>query len=133
MAAEYGWELEATKRAYRMAKQVVELMDHEEHHRSVKLENGEVEDDWRSQPNVIALPTEMAAVLADKYDGDPATVAIFAKRLMAALEQNNYSVRLQTSLTFVSIMLTGCSRLKSLPLSEKATCHLKNSKTYLNE
>ncbi|KAL6706259.1 hypothetical protein ACN47E_005994 [Coniothyrium glycines] len=64
-AASSGWDKEETAKAYRMAKQVVELMDDEVHHRTVKNGDKIVESDWRSDPPVIALPTEMAAVLAE--------------------------------------------------------------------
>jgi hypothetical protein len=91
-AAEAKWEKEETAKALRYTKQIVELMEDEEHH-SVKPK-GQTEpiEDCRSKPYVIAVPTELAAVAAQKHEGDVETVKTFANRLVNALKQDPSTV-----------------------------------------
>jgi hypothetical protein len=83
MAAAEGWEKDDTAKAFRFAKQIAELLEDPEHHAAL---------DFRSRPGVVALPTEMAAVLADRHAGDVEVVKMYAGRLVAALKQANYNV-----------------------------------------
>jgi hypothetical protein len=86
------WEQEETMKALKMAKQVVELMENEEHFSSRPQITPTLRGDWRSQPVVIALPTELAAVVAEKYNGDKEQVKKLANRLVAAIKQTQYMV-----------------------------------------
>lgn len=98
-AALADWAQDETTKALRMAKQVVELMDHQDH-RSARPQTGVPKDnvatrrDWPSQPVVVALPTEMAAVLADRHGGDVDEVARLANRLVNSLVQDSNTVSL---------------------------------------
>ncbi|KAI8933381.1 hypothetical protein NX059_009995 [Plenodomus lindquistii] len=85
-AAKANWDQEETTKALRMAKQVTELMEDKEHH------GAQPDTDHRRDPVVIALPTELAAVLAQKHGGDKAEVKKLANRLVAALKQSKYLV-----------------------------------------
>lgn len=93
-AALANWDEEDTTKAFRLAKQVVELMDDEEHCGGQTRGAMASQRDWRSKPAVIALPTELAAVLAGMHDGDVAVVKKFAGRLLNALEQGEFVVSL---------------------------------------
>lgn len=108
-AALGDWEEEETAKALRLAKQIVELMDDEEH--QVERPRGKMvqEGDLRGTPLVVAVPTELAAVLAERYDGDVAEVKKMAGRLMNALKQHEFmaspfpavsAFHLDSSLTF---------------------------------
>jgi hypothetical protein len=91
------WAEDETAKAYKLAKQVVELMDDEEHHKSQKrdLKDREVvRGDWRGRPAVVALPTEMAAMLAQRYGGDKEEVKKLSARLVNALKQSAYMTSL---------------------------------------
>jgi hypothetical protein len=95
------WAEDETAKAYKLAKQVVELMDDEEHHKSQKrdLKDREVvRGDWRGRPAVVALPTEMAAMLAQRYGGDKEEVKKLSARLVNALKQSAYMVGYPTLL-----------------------------------
>jgi hypothetical protein len=48
--------------------------------------------DWRGKPEVIAVPTELAAKLAERHEGDVAEVKALAGRLLGALKQDDYMV-----------------------------------------
>jgi hypothetical protein len=92
-AALAEWAEDDTVKAYKQAKQIVELMDNEEHHKGQKrpVKEGEFpEGDWRGRPSVVALPTEMAAVLAERYGGDKEEVKKLSNRLVNALKQSGY-------------------------------------------
>ncbi len=94
-AALADWAQEDTHKSFKLAKQVVELMEDEEHCGSQKrrVKKGESsEGDWRGRPSVVALPTEMAAVLAEKYGGDKEEVKKLCNRLINALKQSEYLV-----------------------------------------
>lgn len=91
-AAQANWEEEETTKALRMAKQVVELMESEEHCGRTFANPRPGQGDWRGHPVVIALPTEMAAVLAEKYGGDKEEVKKLANRLVTAIKQRDYMV-----------------------------------------
>ncbi|KNG45997.1 hypothetical protein DDE82_007290 [Stemphylium lycopersici] len=93
-AALAGWEEEETTKALRMAKQVVELMESEEHCGRTFANPKPNQGDWRGHPVVIALPTEMAAVLAEKYGGDKEEVKKMANRLVTAIKQRDYMASL---------------------------------------
>ena len=86
-AASTGWDKEETAKALKMAKQVVELLEHKEHCGSVAPQA-----DYRGRPEVIALPTELAAVMAERHGGDVEEVKTLCRRLVAALEQSDYMV-----------------------------------------
>ncbi|KAF2646843.1 hypothetical protein P280DRAFT_441277 [Massarina eburnea CBS 473.64] len=84
-AAKAGWEQEALQKALRMAEQVVELMDEDQHLGKVSGEK-----DWRSHPAVVGTVLELASELAYRHKGDEEKVKTLAGRLMNALEQRNY-------------------------------------------
>ncbi|KAF2245909.1 hypothetical protein BU26DRAFT_488652 [Trematosphaeria pertusa] len=84
-AATADFELEATKKALRLAEQIVELMEDKEH-----MGKADPEIDLRSKPQVVALPLEMAAELAYRHDGDVEKVKKYANRLMNALKQHDF-------------------------------------------
>jgi hypothetical protein len=96
-AAVGDWAQDDTIKMHKLAKQVVELLEDEEHipspqsRRVAKDESPEV--DVRGRPSVVALPTEMAAVLADKYGGDKEEVKKLSNRLVHALKQSGYTVQ----------------------------------------
>jgi hypothetical protein len=81
------WDQEETTKALRFAKQLVELLEVEEHHATPAAPY-----DLRGDPAVIAVPTALAAVLALKHGGDRDEVMSLAGRLVAALQQSNYHV-----------------------------------------
>lgn len=89
-AAVAGWDQEETTQALRMAKQVVDLMEDKDHHAARR---GSAPADHRGDPVVIALPTELTAVLAQRHGGDSADLKKLANRLITALVQSNYEVR----------------------------------------
>jgi len=99
-AALADWAQDDTIKAHKLAKQVVELMEDEEHYvgkRPVKPRGKPdkfAEGDYRGRPSVVALPTEMAAVLADRYGGDKEEVKKLSSRLVHALQQSGYTVHL---------------------------------------
>ncbi|KAI4671250.1 uncharacterized protein J4E88_009283 [Alternaria novae-zelandiae] len=101
-AALADWAQDDTIRAHKLAKQVVELMEDEEHYvgkrpRGVKPRGKPdkfAEGDYRGRPSVVALPTEMAAVLADRYGGDKEEVKKLSSRLIHALQQSGYTTSL---------------------------------------
>lgn len=97
-AALSDWEKVETVKALRYAKQIVELMEEEEHHGVVARGKMVVENDWRSKPYVIAVPTELAAEVAQKHGGDVETVKPFANRLVNALKQDNFTVSMVEAL-----------------------------------
>lgn len=81
IAWESGWEKEQLKRALSMAEQFVELLDNDEH-----LGNpGEGQQDYRGNPDIVALPLEMAAELASRYECNLDEVKKYAPRFMASL------------------------------------------------
>ncbi|KAF9691456.1 hypothetical protein EKO04_010872 [Ascochyta lentis] len=90
-AAQADWEKTETAKALRYARQIVELMEEEEHHGASSRGKMVVENDWRSKPYVIAIPTELAAVAAQRHEGDVETVKTLANRLVNALKQDNFS------------------------------------------
>jgi hypothetical protein len=91
-AALADWDEEQTSKALRWAKQVAELLEHDEHHAEQSRGELVAAKDWRGKPAVVAVPTEMAAVLADRYGGSVEEVHVLAGRLVAALKQDDYSV-----------------------------------------
>ncbi|KAL1799451.1 hypothetical protein ACET3X_003488 [Alternaria dauci] len=98
-AALSDWAEEETAKMYKQAKQIVELMEDKEHHAVQtqtfkKRQAGLVEGDWRSRPSVVALPTELAAVLAERHGGDKEEVKKLSNRLVNALKQSDYTASL---------------------------------------
>ncbi|EUC47014.1 hypothetical protein COCMIDRAFT_35449 [Bipolaris oryzae ATCC 44560] len=89
-AAIVDWDQEETTKALKMAKQVVELMEHKDHCGNKPATMTEKDGDWRGHPVVIALPTELAAVVAEKYRGDKEEVKRLATRLVAAIKQTDF-------------------------------------------
>jgi hypothetical protein len=51
-------------------------------------------------PAVIALPTELSAVVAAKFGGDKEEVKKLANRLMNSLKQNDYMVCISSAFYF---------------------------------
>ncbi|KZM19114.1 uncharacterized protein EKO05_0010193 [Ascochyta rabiei] len=90
-AANAGWAKAETAKALRYARQIVELMEEEEHHAVSSRGKMAVENDWRSKPYVIAAPTELAAVAAQRHGGDVEIVKTLANRLVSALKQDNFT------------------------------------------
>lgn len=88
-AAKSDWAEEETVKALRYARQVVELMEEEEHHAVASRGAKENQTDWRSRPFVVAAPTELAAVIAQKHNGDVEIVKTLAGRLVNALKQDD--------------------------------------------
>lgn len=88
-AAESDWDKEETVKALRYARQVVELMEDKEHHAVLTKGSKTTQTDWRGEPFVIAVPTELAAMVAQKYSGDKEVVKTLANRLVNALKQGN--------------------------------------------
>ncbi|KAF2826810.1 hypothetical protein CC86DRAFT_349904 [Ophiobolus disseminans] len=95
-AALSKWNKEETAKALRLGKQVAELLEDEEHCGGQARGELVSAHDFRGKPIVVALPTELAAVLADRHGGDVDEVKTFAGRLMAALKQDDYDTTLDT-------------------------------------
>lgn len=93
-AALSDWEKEETAKSLRYARQIVELMEEKDHHAVLSKGVKMAQTDWRSKPFIIAVPTELAAVAAQKHEGDVETVSTFAKRLVYALQRDNFTVSL---------------------------------------
>ncbi|KAH6638886.1 hypothetical protein C7974DRAFT_431599 [Boeremia exigua] len=87
-AATSDWDAEETAKALRFARQIVDLMEEEEHHAVLSKGVKSTRSDWRSQPYVIAVPTELAAIIAQKHEGDVEIVKTLANRLVNALKQD---------------------------------------------
>ncbi|KAF1833958.1 hypothetical protein BDW02DRAFT_499388, partial [Decorospora gaudefroyi] len=90
------WAQDDTAKALRLAQQAVELMEDEEHCGGQMRGEMTSGDDWRGEPVVVALPTEMAAVLADRYGVHGDEVAKLANRLVNAMKQRDYMTHLDT-------------------------------------
>ncbi|USP72770.1 hypothetical protein yc1106_00044 [Curvularia clavata] len=93
-AAMADWEQEETTKALKMAKQIAELMENDEHHASQSAATANEKGDWRGHPVVVALPTALAATVAEKYGGAKDYVKKMANRLVAAIKQTNYMTSL---------------------------------------
>lgn len=93
-AAMADWEQEETTKALKMAKQVVELMENDDHHASQSAATSNEKGDWRSHPAVVALPTALAAVTAEQHGGDRDYLKKMVNRLVAAISQTDYMVSL---------------------------------------
>ena len=98
-AALTDWEKEETTKAARWAKQVVELMDDEEHCGSETRGGMKSDLDFRGKPVVVAMLTELVAVLAEKHGGDKEEAKKMANRLVNAMKQDDYMVRVLGTLT----------------------------------
>ncbi|KAF1945257.1 hypothetical protein EJ02DRAFT_396449, partial [Clathrospora elynae] len=96
-AALADWEKEETSKAFRMAKQVVDLMEDEEHCGGQTKGPEGAQKDWRGKPVVVALPTELAAIMAERHGGDVDKLKKLANRLINALKQDNYMKELDTT------------------------------------
>lgn len=89
-AADSDWEKDETVKALRYARQVVELMEEEEHYAVSSIKGAKKgPTDWRSAPYVVAVPTELAAIVAHKYEGNVELVKNLANRLVNVLKQDN--------------------------------------------
>lgn len=86
-AADSDWDLEETTKALRYARQIVELMEEEEHQAVSRAAQDQL--DSRSRPFVIAVPTELAAIVAKNHGGDVEAVKNLANRLINALKQES--------------------------------------------
>lgn len=91
-ASESDWEKAETVKSLRYTRQIVELMEEEEHHSVLSKGAKMAQTDWRGKPFVVAVPTELAAVVAQKHGGDVETVKALANRLVHALKQDNFTV-----------------------------------------
>jgi len=91
-AATADWDKEETTQALRMTKQVVDLMEAKDHHAANR---GEPPADRRGDPVVIALLTELTAVLAQRHGGDSSELAKLVNRLLTALVQTNFESTLK--------------------------------------
>lgn len=80
------WDKDELKKALRMAEQVVELMDNAEHLGKPAAD----QPDYRTHPAVVAVPLEMAAELAYRYDAAEDAVKKYAPRFMNALKQHEF-------------------------------------------
>lgn len=89
-AAMADWDEEETANALRLAKQIVELLEDEEHCGGQVRREKVSEHDFRGKPEVIAVPTGLAAALALRREGDVEEVKTLAGRLVAALKQDDY-------------------------------------------
>lgn len=89
-AADSDWDKDETVKALRYARQIVELMEEEEHYAVSSLKGAKQDrTDWRSAPYVVAIPTGLAAIVAQKHEGNVELVKKFANRLVNALKQDN--------------------------------------------
>ncbi|CAE7185744.1 hypothetical protein PTTW11_06854 [Pyrenophora teres f. teres] len=88
-AARTGWDKEETAQALKTAHQVTTLMHNEDH-----CGRTAPESDHRGRPEVIAVPTELAAIMAERHGGDIEEVKTLCRRLVAALEQTKYMTTL---------------------------------------
>lgn len=85
-----NWEKDVTTRAHKYAVQVVEMMDEPYHHGNVT--RGEGRNDHRGDPRVVAVPTSLAAALAQRHGGDVRQVKRLVSRLVGALQQDDFEV-----------------------------------------
>jgi hypothetical protein len=114
-----AWDQEETAAALRFATQVVELMEDPEHH-SVKPPNALVpHTDLRGRPSVVALPTELAAVAAERHGADREPVKTYAARLMAAIEQSEFTAEIDRIAATKITGISGTARSDSVT----AFCH----------
>lgn len=108
-AAEADWAKEETIKSLRYAKQVIDLMEDEEHSGGKIIPAGRI-GDWRGAPWVVALPTILDAKLAEKHGGDKEEVSKLSKRLVNTLKQDTELVRSSFLLLYIrSIVLIHCS------------------------
>ncbi|KAJ8111963.1 hypothetical protein OPT61_g5567 [Boeremia exigua] len=96
-AANSDWDAEETAKALRYARQIVELMEEEEHHAVQSKGTKTAQADCRSRPFVVAVPTELAAIIAHKHDGDVEIVKTLANRLVNALKQDSAAAKAQST------------------------------------
>jgi len=97
-AADSDWDKDETVKALRYARQVVELMEEEEHNAVSSIKGAKKgPTDWRSAPYVVAVPTELAAMVAQKHEGDVELVKNLANRLVNVLKQDNTAAPLRQS------------------------------------
>lgn len=82
------WEHVETENALRFAKQVVELLEDEEHCGAYPIGEEVSKHDFRGRPGVIAVPTVLAATLALRHEGDVEEVKKLAGRLVVAIKQH---------------------------------------------
>jgi hypothetical protein len=100
-AALSDWDKDETIKMLRYARQIVELLEDEEHCGGKSRGDKVAENDWRGKPSVVAVPTEMAAVLADRHGGDVGEVKVLAGRLVGSLMQDGYEVSSPSSFTCI--------------------------------
>jgi hypothetical protein len=124
--------MEETVKALRFARQIVELMEEEEHHAVLSKGAKMAQTDWRSKPFIIAVPTELAAVVAQKHEGDVEIVKTFANRLVHALKQDNFTVSLPCTRNPVhttDIAQESIDRVSAYSTKTEADFKAKNSQT----
>jgi hypothetical protein len=83
------WEQIETENALRLAKQIVELLEDEEHCGAYPIGEEVSKHDFRGRPGVIAVPTGLAAALALRHEGDVEEVKKLAGRLVVAMKQHD--------------------------------------------
>ncbi|KAH3912460.1 hypothetical protein HBI56_205360 [Parastagonospora nodorum] len=83
------WEQVETENALRLAKQIVELLEDEEHCGAYPIGEEVSKHDFRGRPGVIAVPTALAAALALRHEGDVEEVKKLAGRLVVAMKQHD--------------------------------------------
>ncbi|KAH8641740.1 hypothetical protein IG631_04681 [Alternaria alternata] len=119
-AALSDWAEEETAKMYKQAKQIVELMDNEEHHKIQKREDQPYQGDWRGRPSVVALPTELAAVLAERHGGDKEQVKKLSNRLVNALKQSEYTDLLEAMIVWNALKTSRKVLGAEMPMAEEA-------------
>lgn len=98
-AVESDWDAEETTKALRFARQVVELMEDKQHHAVASTKSARrPQTDWRGKPFVAAVPTELAAIIAQKHEGDVELVKTLVNRLVNVLKQETVATQPQSSL-----------------------------------
>ena len=122
-AADSDWDKDETVKALRYARQVVELMEEEEHNTVSSIKGARKgPTDWRGAPFIVAVPTELAAIVAQKHDGDVELVKNLANRLVNVLKQKNTAAPLRQSFKYaVSPTVSGQDSIERLSLRGKQT------------
>jgi hypothetical protein len=97
-AADSDLDKDETVKALRYARQVVELMEEEEHYAVSSIKGAKKgPTDWRGAPYAVTVPTELGAIVAQKLEGDVELVKNLANRLVNVLKQDNTTAPLRQS------------------------------------
>lgn len=113
LASNTDSEKEQITKALKMTQQVIALLETQEH--TGEAARGEMisEQDHRGKAFVIAVPTKLTAILAEKHDGPVNELEKLVRRLLSATKQDDYNVsfviiissRLSTILTHIQKLL----------------------------